>query len=111
MAKRQHYRTLPEDRRGFAVEIGKHRNLLNSAGSGRRKGTLGYRTSISTRGASKVKVRVPGKPITRRYNPPRKPLHEYLQYVERFPNVLDLWRSRPTVAHDVAVNLGAGRGW
>ena len=104
-------RTLPEDRRGFAAEIGKHRNLLNSAGSGRRPGTLGYRTSSRVR-VSKVRVKDSTATIrTRNYNPPRRPLHEYLAYVDRFPNVLDLWRARPTVAHAVSVSLGAGRGW
>jgi hypothetical protein len=127
-------RTLPEDARGFGIESNKRRNLLNSAGSDVRRGSLGHRQTtralsdtlcISADGTRtviprrKASARITPTPIavevgtirTRDYAPPRHPLHVYLDYIDRFPNVLELWRARPAYSADVAVSLGAGRGW
>lgn len=128
------HRTLREDRRGFSVEIGKRRNLLNSAGSDVRPGSLGHRRTaralsdtrvIYADGSEGVIPRIRRnariapvvesaevyRPRLKNVGPPRHPLHRYLDFVERFPNVLALYRSRPTSARIVDVSLGAGRGW
>jgi hypothetical protein len=104
-------RTLREDARGFSLEVGKRRNLLNSAGSSARPGTLGYRVSQPRTRRATVAETVKGTPRLKRLNPPRRSIAAYLDFVERFPNVLALYRQRPTYARTVDVSLGAGRGW
>lgn len=104
-------RTLVEDARGFTIEAHKRRNLLNSRGSSSRPGTLGHRISQPRTRRAKVVDTVKGTIRTRNYNPPRRPLLAYLDYVERFPNVLDQWRMRPAYVQTLDVSLGAGRGW
>lgn len=106
-------RTLTEDARGFTVEAHKRRNLLNSAGSSSRPGTLGHRiTQPRTRKPrATIAETVKGTIRTKRLNPPRYPLHVYLGYADRFPGVVECFRLRPDHVKTVSVSLGAGRGW
>lgn len=128
------HRTLQEDARGFTREAGKRRNLLNSAGSDDRPGTLGHRTScralsdttvsladgtaytIPRRKASSVRREpdastVAWRKAERVYRTPRRPLHAYLAFLDRFPNVVACYRLRPDYCAIVDVSMGAGRGW
>lgn len=127
-------RTLHEDAKGFHVERHKRRNLLNSAGSDTRPGTLGYRrnargltdthcimpdgtTTIMPRRVKRSRVTAPTTPqaaftpCARYYAPPRHGLERYIPYLDRFPNVVKLYRLRPTSARTIEVSLGSGRGW
>lgn len=125
------HRTLAEDEIGFHVERGKRRNLLNSAGSSNRRGTLGNRSTtrgltdtyclradgtryVLKRGNRTTAPQTTLEPATIRtkhYAPPRHNIIDYVPYVDRFPNVLTLYRARPTTARTIDVTLGSGRGW
>lgn len=124
-------RTLVEDEHGFHVERGKRRNLLNSAGSDVRHGTLGNRTYVkvlrendNARSArlrrnpnSRAKVAVVSTPVTR--STTRYIRHTVADLVIRSiglgldpVNVGKLARlAQDGSARTVAVSLGAGRGW
>lgn len=124
-------RTLHEQAIGFHVERGKRRNLLNSAGSDNRPGTLGHRSNSraltdtycvradgsrytikrGNRTTTATTVEEPAIIRTKHYSPPRRPIMDYLPYVDSFPNVLTLHRARPTTSRTIDVSLGSGRGW
>lgn len=125
-------RTLAEDARGFGQEHSKHRNLLNTAGSDVRNGTLGHRTRVrvlrendaarnarrrSNPNARTVPTVEPTRPATRATT--RTIRHDVATLVVRAialgldpRNVASLARAcADGSSHNVTVSLGAGRGW